>query len=207
MDRLTKLWRADETRPTRFHTSRGDLCLHPTEIAMSLYSTGLRIFLGRLQPRPWLTYGATRYLAKHVADRDVFEFGAGMSTLWFAKRCRSVTSVEHNANWHHMISRRLAAHTNVDIQLIEDTARYVASIEQTGQNYDLIVVDGIARENCIRAALTRLRPGGFLIVDNTDRDRRPDALISELFNSRSIARFRGWVPGNLTPAETTIIHP
>jgi hypothetical protein len=38
------------------------------------------------------------------------------------------------------------------------------------QSFDVVVVDGRARPSCILHALNRIKPQGYLIVDNTDRD-------------------------------------
>ena len=43
------------------------------------------------QPIPWMTYGLIRFLDKRLpASIDVFEYGAGNSTLWWSQRARSV---------------------------------------------------------------------------------------------------------------------
>ncbi|MFO1490867.1 MAG: hypothetical protein U1F87_08170 [Kiritimatiellia bacterium] len=49
---------------------------------------------------PWLTRAANERLLALTGPRDtVLEFGAGRSTLFFARRCARVESVEHNAEW------------------------------------------------------------------------------------------------------------
>lgn len=50
--------------------------------------------------RPWITFGATRFLGRKLSRHArVFEYGAGGSTLYFAKRAAEVVSVEHDAAW------------------------------------------------------------------------------------------------------------
>ncbi|HLI94422.1 MAG TPA: hypothetical protein VKU83_12450, partial [Puia sp.] len=36
-------------------------------------------------------------------------------------------------------------------------------------HFDVIIVDGRARPSCIKHALPKLKPGGWLLVDNSDR--------------------------------------
>ena len=48
--------------------------------------------------------------------------------------------------------------------------KYVKAIEEYPDNYfDIVVVDGRARKCCIKHAIPRLKKGGYLVVDNTER--------------------------------------
>lgn len=48
--------------------------------------------------------------------------------------------------------------------------KYVKTIDQFENEYfDVVVVDGRARNSCIKRALTHVKKGGYLIVDNSDR--------------------------------------
>ncbi len=47
---------------------------------------------------------------------------------------------------------------------------YVKSIDNFPTNYfDLVVVDGRARNSCVKRAISHIKKGGFLLVDNSDR--------------------------------------
>ena len=49
---------------------------------------------------PWMTYDAIDFLSKICKpEMNVFEWGSGGSTLFFASRCRHVTSIEHDPTW------------------------------------------------------------------------------------------------------------
>jgi hypothetical protein len=55
--------------------------------------------------RPWLTFSALRFLEKILnSNMQVFEYGSGGSTLYFAKRCRHLISVEHDQEWACKVS-------------------------------------------------------------------------------------------------------
>lgn len=48
---------------------------------------------------------------------------------------------------------------------------YVRQIDQfPDQHFDIVVVDGRARPSCILHALPKLKVGGYIIVDNSERD-------------------------------------
>ena len=66
---------------------------------------------------PWITSHANRLLASMLRPADVgAEFGSGRSTLWLARHCRHLTSVEHDQEWHRKIAAALRDQglTNVD---------------------------------------------------------------------------------------------
>src|SRR3954463_2256551 len=55
-------------------------------------------------PIPWYTYPAIEYLKQlDFSTKNVFEFGAGQSTLFWAGRARRVVSVEDDAAWYQTI--------------------------------------------------------------------------------------------------------
>ena len=122
-------------------------------------------------PIPWYTYPAIEYLRQlDFSDADVFEFGSGHSTLFWAARARHVVSVEDDRAWYDVLSRRLPP--NAELILETDLYAYPRVIERRDARYDVIVVDGAARGNtrlkCAKRAVTALREGGLLILDNAD---------------------------------------
>lgn len=114
-------------------------------------------------PIPWYTYPAIRFLEPRVRPEfSVFEYGAGNSTLWWAKRVAEVMSFEHSREWFDRISG--SAPANASIQCPED---YISA--PVGQ-FDVIVIDGIERPECARAALPALKPDGVFIWDNSEEE-------------------------------------
>jgi hypothetical protein len=120
------------------------------------------------EPIPWYSYPCTHFLASRAtADMDVFEFGSGHSTLWWAKRVRSVTSCEHDRAFYEEISAN--APDNVTYVLPEPSA-YAATAGIQQRKFDVIVIDGQDRVACGMAAIEGLKPDGVIIWDNADRD-------------------------------------
>jgi hypothetical protein len=120
------------------------------------------------QPLPWYTYPAIEYLNTFdLSNCNVFEFGAGNSSLYWARRARTVTSVEDDAQWHEQVQAR--ALPNQDLLHRRDRDGYVAAIENGAAPYDVIVIDGKHRIECTNAAIPQLSPGGMIILDNSDR--------------------------------------
>jgi hypothetical protein len=123
------------------------------------------------QPIPWYTYPAIEYLKQlDFGNSAVFEYGSGHSTLFWAARARRVVSVEDDEVWYRRISGSLP--DNCELILQPDLRAYAETIKQYYGGFDVVVVDGAARGGtrlrCSRAALTRLRAGGLIILDNSD---------------------------------------
>src|SRR6266704_4384846 len=72
---------------------------------------------------PWLGHEMVRILEDWLMPDDRgFEWGSGRSTIWFAKRVRSLVSVEHNSDWSRWVNAELRARSvkNVEYHVCED---------------------------------------------------------------------------------------
>ena len=119
------------------------------------------------QPLPWYTYPAIAYLeGLDLSAKSIFEFGAGHSSWFFAKRAKEVFSVENNATWQAQIGG--ASFPNLEVLLREKEEDYVAALGRTERTWDVIAIDGVWRRRCARAALAHLAPTGLMILDNSD---------------------------------------
>lgn len=124
---------------------------------------------------PWWNVAATRKVAEFLAaraDARVFEYGSGASTAWLSKRASEVISVEHHAGWHEALGKLIADRANVRLwhrDLAGDA--YVHAIAEAGGQFDLIVVDGRRRVECLNAALPYLKPDGIVLFDDSGRRR------------------------------------
>ena len=117
-------------------------------------------------PLPWLTYPAIHWLhASLRGDERTYEFGSGSSTTWLAARTEAVSSVEHDPGWYEEVRRGLPE--NADVSLVPPS-QYAMSIAGRGP-FDLVLVDGIYRSDCIRQASGELTNEGAIVVDNSDR--------------------------------------
>src|SRR5262245_9536558 len=66
------------------------------------------------EPLPWYTYPAIAYLAQlDFSGSDVFEYGSGNSSRYWAQRARTVASVESDPAWFQVISLDLAPNQNL----------------------------------------------------------------------------------------------
>jgi precorrin-6B methylase 2 len=120
------------------------------------------------RPTPWFTYPAIRLLGDRVhREWRVLEFGAGMGTLWWSDRVREVTAVEHDEAWATQVSAQCNARVlRVDGATAES---YVRPARGTGP-YDVVIVDGLHRNECLAAAPDLLTPAGVIVLDDAQRE-------------------------------------
>ena len=51
-------------------------------------------------PLPWFTYPAIEFISERLKPTQVvYEYGCGGSTVWFARHCDKIYSVEHIEEW------------------------------------------------------------------------------------------------------------
>lgn len=173
---------------------------------------------------PWWTLESTSLVDEYLAGRPnarVFEWGSGASTLWLARRAAEVISVEYDRDFAQLMAERIPPHVTLRLHpgiaspeprvrsrhighRHTDYTHYVQAIDQTPGEFDLIVIDGRARSDCLNLALRRLKPGGMIVFDNSSRRRYRDALT---LSSQSIRRTdtRGLTPALPWPTSTTLL--
>ena len=175
---------------------------HPTWLylrsLLAIYDLDDMIYLDL----PWWNFEATEAVEAFLTARSAraFEYGSGASTFWLARRCASVVSVECESSWHEHLSRHLESFDNVTLRLSPPKSmgadslkktrfgsahrgtrglsfeEFVRSIEIEEEPFDLIVIDGRAREACLHTSLPQLKPDGLILFDDTVRQRYKDAI-------------------------------
>jgi hypothetical protein len=118
-------------------------------------------------PIPWYTYPAIEYFRQFdVSGLLIFEYGCGNSSLFWALKGAHLWAVEHDQQWHAAMSTQPS--TLQGLMLRETRDSYAAAIHEPGKLFDLIIIDGVWRNECAIAALSRLKPQGLFILDNSD---------------------------------------
>ena len=82
---------------------------------------------------------------------------------------------------------------------------YVAALDDTDGSFDLIVVDGRARNACFHRAVSRLAPDGVLVFDNVDRERYRSAIASSPLPVE-VEWTRGLTPALPYPTRTALVR-
>ena len=178
---------------------------------------------------PWWTFSAIDAVEAHLARKQgaarVFEYGAGASTVWLAKRCREVVTIEHDAQFAELMRSTFSSFENIDARvcppsdLVRDHVgarsnrkgfegcsfdEYVSSIGSHQGLFDLIVIDGRARLSCLAAAKGRLAADGIILFDNSDRSEYRPGIAKSGFEERIL---RGLAPALPFPSQTSLLLP
>ena len=167
---LDRILRGDPGKASRFRDFEGRLpppaaWLH---LPRSVLSTARFKMTGNRSERPWLGYRGVRRLAELVRPGTrVLEFGSGMSTVWFARRGAVTTSVEASPAWHSRVAEMLASLPGHRVTQVLAAPPYSQGSLPPGE-FDLALVDGDGRDSAMEVALTRVRPGGHVYLDNAD---------------------------------------
>jgi hypothetical protein len=174
---------------------------------------------------PMMTFDAIEWLGDYLRqEMQVFEYGSGGSTVFFARRVDRLVSVEHDPDWYAWTQGRLGdlgppALTYV-LQPPEPGAQdgfgstdpryrgmhfgsYVRAIDPYPDGaFDLVSVDGRARAACVDRAVGKVKGGGFLLLDNSDRDEYAAAM--EALTPFRRIDFRGLAPYSTDLGQTSV---
>lgn len=163
---------------------------------------------GPLQDRlPWMSFKVIRWLDRFLKpSMHVFEYGAGGSTPFVARRVHKLVTVEHDPHWIAPVAEVLRSDGIVNCEMVlippvEDPSRrnvpfgprsytsfspeaagysfeaYVRGIDAfADKGFDLVLVDGTARPSAVAHAIPKVRPGGYLLLDDSDKEFSLSAL-------------------------------
>ena len=167
--------------------------------------------LRRPPTEPWLTRDAVRFLRTAIQpDWEIFEVGSGASTAWYARRARRVTAIESDPVWHWHVAGSLAELPNATVEAVAAHDFPMRLAREPDEAFDLIIVDGDdeglspdeGRVGCVRAAASKVKPGGILLLDNSDWPRYSP--VDAILENWRFVRYPGFTTGPLTPIETTL---
>ena len=115
------------------------------------------------QIMPMYTYPCYEWLNSiDWTDSKVFEYGTGYSTTWWQNKNVAYHAVENNKQWYDMIK------DNTNIKYESNYNKYIESIYEYDFKFDVIVIDGVVRFDCIKPALEKIKDDGIIIFDNSD---------------------------------------
>ena len=121
-------------------------------------------------PIPWFSYSAISFINDRLTNEmTVFEFGSGNSTLWFSKRVKNVVSIEHDVNWYNKIKKIMPENVNLSHCNLKYNDEYCRAAANQHSKFDIIIIDGRDRNNCVLNSIDSLADDGIIIFDNMQR--------------------------------------
>jgi hypothetical protein len=197
------------TRAGRFHTVREPM---PLSGWLRYPAAWWRAKRGSTPERPWIVPAAIGWLRRRIrSDWSVLELGAGRSTPWFARRAGRMLSFEDNEYWAEQTGNRLRELGLENVELrqlaVEAFADEVDALPN--EAFQLVVVDfleapTVTRIDVLKPAMQKVRPGGFLLLDDSDRPGYAQAF--DLLDGWRFRRFVGVKDGWPEACETGIFR-
>jgi len=126
---------------------------------------------------PRLNKDTIDYLKKFLNEnKKVLEVGSGSSTIWLAKRVKKIVSLEDKRTWYEAVNEKLVKEGLSNVRVILHSDYYKDKIFSEiiqNEEFDVVLLDGAdyrgARLNCMNQAISFVKPGGIIIVDDSER--------------------------------------
>ena len=182
-----------------------ELLRHPRSLPFYLACGPLGKWTPLQLQLPWFSLASIKFLDRFITQSmEVFEYGAGGSTLYFAKRAGKVVSTENEQGWVEQVEQALAAENlhNAEVQYRPFDFFHAEGFGESGylhsipdRLFDVIVIDSAeesqeVRPACFHHAEARVRPGGIIVVD--DSWRYPE--LHTTHHAKAWRQFRGIGP-------------
>lgn len=170
------------------------------------FDTGMSID-SKGNPIPWITYSAINFLEKRIHKKMVvFEYSCGNSTLWWASRAKKLISCEHNKLWYEKMKQQIPQ--NVELSHIDLVygGMYSNEVSKYNMMFDIIIIDGRDRINCVKKSLKAIKEDGVFIWDNSERASYKEGYDFLLLNGYKRLDFEGMGPINVVPWCTSIFY-
>ena len=158
-------------------------------------------------PLPWVTYSFIDFISDRLNKAmDVFEFGSGNSTLWYADKVSTVTSVEHDNTWFEKIKENMPGDVHIYYKELIYDGEYSKFTNTLDKKFDIVIVDGRDRVNCIKNSINSIKENGVIILDDSERESYIEGVNFLLNNNFKKIDFWGISPGLFYKKNTTIFY-
>lgn len=135
-------------------------------------------------------------------NQVVLEWGNGCSTPWVAQRVKYLFAVDDDINWSRRAEKfcQQMGIDNVDFSVYQaHDIKYLQTIWWFSEmgGIDVAIVDGLSRVECFKWAAKWVKPGGLIILDDSQREE-----YGECFNVSGLEVV--WIVG--APQTTTLFR-
>lgn len=168
-----------------------DYCLNSSQLhALGLNSQGYLVDKGwwksfensspidiNENPLPWVTYSFIDFIEPRLTrGMTIFEYGSGNSTIYYSSKVKKVFSVEHDQEFYRKLHNKKPKNVELFYCTLEYGGEYSKWSEKTNQKYDLIIVDGRDRVNCLLSSIKSLSESGVIVLDDSERESYSDGV-------------------------------
>jgi|TARA_Y100000294_G_C8440186_1_gene290407 hypothetical protein len=156
---------------------------------------------------PWMNYPVIDFLEKRLKCHfTLFEYGCGYSTLFFSKLVNQVTTVEYDREWYDLFIQKIPENVKLVYCPKDYNGKYCRIIGQNSQKYDVVIIDGRDRVNCMKQSIDHLTKDGVIILDDSSRENYIKGIKHLKDKNFYILEFEGLKPTGYEIDKTTILY-
>jgi len=156
---------------------------------------------------PWMALPVVSLLRERITrQHDLFEFGSGFSTEFYAGLAKSVVSVEHDQQWIARTKQRLPSNATVQHCPLDEDGEYCRALQRSDLNPGVVIIDGRDRVNCLLQSVPCCAASTVFVFDDTHRDRYQRGLEWAKEQGYRLLRFEGLKPEGLELNQSTLIY-
>ncbi|WP_443936925.1 FkbM family methyltransferase [Pedobacter sp. MW01-1-1] len=120
---------------------------------------------------PWVTYSFIDFIKDRInTSQNIFEYGSGSSTIFYANRAASVTSVEHDKEWYEKVKSTKPKNAELIFCALQKDGEYAQKATLLNKKFEIIIIDGRDRVNCCKYSVNALTENGVIVLDDSERD-------------------------------------
>jgi predicted O-methyltransferase YrrM len=141
-----------------------------------------------------------------------------MSTPWLAQRCGVLYSIEDNETWYNIVQAQSSPRRLLHVHyFLCDHANYPDLSAYSDHSFDFVLIAGSERSACVRNVVPKLKPGGWIYLDNTDRltQTKPESDFQKAerilldvvhLHNGSVQYFTDFVPTNFVAKQGMLVQ-
>ncbi len=157
---------------------------------------------------PWYNYQLISFLESYIKpSMNIFEFGTGFSTIFYAQNGCNIYGVECNIEWIEKVRELATLHNlqrNISVEFCaksHEIARYIKNVDEK-ITFDAIVIDSYNRIECLDEA--KARGAKIIILDNSERPNLENAC--EIMQEFEVLKLKGEGPNRNGVSESLVFH-
>lgn len=156
---------------------------------------------------PWITYSAIEFLKEKLnSTMELFEYGSGNSTKYYSTKVKKIIAIEHDEEWYNKIKSGLKENAEIVYKKLEYNGEYCRMIKEFENKFDVVIIDGRDRVNCVKNSIERLKENGVIILDDSERKEYDEA--KEFLFNKGYKKIEFWgiAPGVFYNKCTTVFY-
>lgn len=158
-------------------------------------------------PIPWMNYHFVKFVTERLTEKmNIFEYGSGYSTIYWSNYVNYVNSVEYDKKWLNKMNKFHSHNVKVNFNDDIEGGSYSKSCIETNEKYDIIIIDGKKRVECIKYAYLGLNDNGVIILDDSHRDEYIEGFLFLKEKGFKEITFSGIKPVSSKFASTTVFY-